>query len=254
MFFNKCEFKKMLFRSISLGVLLVIILIPLTQVFAQQFDPLEELNNSTILVDGKTLVFSNNDIEIRQFSNSNIVKIQGQASTGEILIIFLKNNDPNFQKVMVIFDGQFHKGTLIPKIYTESKVETTQKDDVQYIPNLMMTSSHNFTNYWKETFNIDVQAFDGKINSNPTLSSFEGRIDGVDVEVHLSLDGLPIAILSGVTTNNGHWDGAYYIQERLAAPGEYIVDVTLSYRGETVSKSSTMVVIASTSSSSNTPP
>ncbi len=126
-------------------------------------------------------------------------------------------------------------------------VETEPEEEKsQYVPDLMMTSSHDFITYWKETFNIDVQAFDGRINSNPTSSSFEGRIDGVDVKVLLSLDNVPFATLSGVTANSGEWNGEYFIKENISAPGEYAVDVIVSYLGETVSKSSTMFVIAAT--------
>jgi len=123
---------------------------------------------------------------------------------------------------------------------------STEPEEEQYIPDLMMTSSHDFRTFWKETFNVDVQAFDGNINSNPVSSSFLGRINGVDVKVLLSLDNVQIATLSGVTANNGHWDGEYYFKENISAPGEYVVDVILSYLGETVSKSSSMFVVAST--------
>jgi len=106
----------------------------------------------------------------------------------------------------------------------------------------MMTSSHDFKTYWRDTFNIDVQAFDGRINSNPTSSSFEGRIDGVDVKVLLSLDNVPFATLLGVTANSGHWAGEYYFQDN-SFPGEYVIDVIVSYLGETVSKTSSMFII-----------
>ncbi len=127
-------------------------------------------------------------------------------------------------------------------------VETETKEKSQYIPDLIMTSSHDFKTYWRDTFNIDVQAFDGRINSNPQASSFEGRVDGVDVKVLLSLDDVPFATLSGVTANNGHWDGEYFFQDQ-STPGEYVVDVIISYLGETVSKSSTMFVIGETTAS-----
>jgi len=118
------------------------------------------------------------------------------------------------------------------------------KEKAPYIPDLIMSSSHDFRTYWKDTFNIDIQAYDARIN--PSATGFEGRIDGVDVKVLLSLDNVPFATLSGVTANNGEWNGEYFIKENISAPGEYVVDVIVSYLGETVSKSSTMFVIAAT--------
>ena len=123
-------------------------------------------------------------------------------------------------------------------------VKTEPKEEkLQYIPDLMMTSSHDFRTYWKDTFNIEVQAFNGRINSDPKSSDFNGRLDGVDVKVLLSLDEVLVASLSGVTANNGHWEGEHFFDQNISAPGEYTVDVILTHLGETVSKSSTMFVI-----------
>ncbi|MEK0366299.1 MAG: hypothetical protein QQN45_00005, partial [Nitrosopumilus sp.] len=94
---------------------------------------------------------------------------------------------------------------------------------------------------------------DGRINSNPQASSFEDRIDGVDVIVLLSLDDVPFATLSGVTANNGYWAGEYFFQDN-SFPGEYVVDVIISYLGETVSKTSTMFVIGETTASDGSNP
>jgi len=176
--------------------------------------------------------------------------------------IYAKNNlDGTFTvKVLTVNDNGFQKQTfssiIQPIVIIESPeiIEPTEKidnlstepEEEQYIPDLMMTSSHDFKTFWKETFNIDVQAFDGNINSNPVSTSFLGRINGVDVKVLLSLDNVQLATLSGVTANNGQWDGEYFFKENISAPGEYVVDIIISYLGETVSKSSTMFIIAST--------
>jgi len=234
----------MLSRYIILGILLVFLLIPLNQAFAQQFDPYEKLNNSTILVDGRTLLFSNSDIEIRQFANSHIIKIQGQATTGELLIIFLKDNDANFQKVMAVSDGQFYKGSLIPKSSViESKVEVkTEEGTTQYIPDLMITSSNDQRTYWNQDFNVSVQTFDGNINKDPKIHEFEGRVDGVDITVIISRGDEIITTLKGVT-ENGHWDGKHHFNQ-LSIPGEYNIDILATLGDQTISKSTSMFVIA----------
>jgi len=176
--------------------------------------------------------------------------------------IYAKNNqDGTFTvKVLTVNDNGFQKQTfssiIQPVVIIESPeiiqptVKTdnlsTEFEEEQYIPDLIMTSSHDFKTFWKETFNVDVQAFDGNINSNPVSTSFFGRINDVDVKVLLSLDNVQMVTLSGVTANNGHWDGEYFFAENISAPGEYVVDVIISYLGETVSKSSSMFIIAAT--------
>jgi len=121
-------------------------------------------------------------------------------------------------------------------------IETETKEKSQYIPDLIMSSSHDFKTYWKDTFNIDVQAYDARINSNPEQYPFEGRIDGVDVKVLISLDGNEIATLSGVT-KNGEWIGEYFFKENISTPGVYIADIIITHLGQTVSKSSSFFVI-----------
>jgi len=94
--------------------------------------------------------------------------------------------------------------------------------------------------------------YDSNINSNPDVYPFEGKLDGVDINVILSLDNEQIATLNGIT-EYGQWTGEYFVKENLSTPGEYVVDVVASYLGETVSKSSSMFVLGTVSGNSSTP-
>ena len=130
-------------------------------------------------------------------------------------------------------------------------------EKVVYVPDICMTSSHDFRTYWMQNFDINVQSFDCNVNSDPESSSdFYGRIDGVDVKVLISLDDNPVSTLSGITANNGHWDGQYYFPANISPPGEYDVDVILSYINQTITKTTAMFVINMVvgSDSTNHPP
>jgi len=207
-----------------------------------------QLKDETVLLDGEYTNILANSFSVRLDDG----------------IIFAKNNrDGTFTvKVLTVSDNGFQKQTfasilqpidiidLSKNISPAEKTETPLvpepvQEKPQYIPDLKMTSSHDFRTYWQDTFNIDIQVFDGKINSNPKSSDFNGRLDGVDVKVLLSLDDTPVATLSGVTANHGEWKGDYFFKENLSLPGEYTVDVILSYLGQTLSKTSSMFVIAS---------
>lgn len=187
--------------------------------------------------------------ELKVTSSGNHFRI---SSIPEGIIMYgHKNMDVGNYKINVYLATdkglvKFPVSTVTP-LDDEKVIETEPEEEkLQYIPELLLTSSHDFRTYWKETFNIDVQAFDGRVNSDPKQSDFNGRIDGVDVKVLLSLDDIQVAALSGVTANNGHWDGEYFFQDNISAPGEYAVDVIISYLGVTVSKTSSMFVIAAT--------
>jgi len=113
--------------------------------------------------------------------------------------------------------------TGIGLIVKEPKIISLEKP--QYIPELLMISSHDFRTYWNDTFNIDVQTYDGKIN--PKATGFEGKLDNANVTVTLSYEDTYIT-MSGVTIH-GNWDGEYYFPENISMPGEYTVDVMASY-------------------------
>ena len=83
--------------------------------------------------------------------------------------IYLTTNE-GFQKFVVHTIFELDNEKKIIEIEPTSIEETTK-----YIPKLIISSSHDFSTYWKDTFNIDVQAYDENINSKAT--GFEGRLD-----------------------------------------------------------------------------
>lgn len=161
-----------------------------------------------------------------------------------ILIYGHKNIDLGNYKINIYLatDDGLHKFsvTTAAHLADDKVVKTEPKEEkAAYVPDLKIVFSHDFKTYWKDTFNIDVQTYDGRIN--PKATGFEGRLDNANVTVIISIADTNIK-LSGVT-KNGNWDGAYYFVDNISAPGEYIVDVIVSYLNQTVSKSSSMFVI-----------
>jgi len=207
-----------------------------------------EIHDIVIFSEGRGY-FIGEITEERKYRLSSITKVQGLTTTGEMFFIFTSSN---FEKVMLLDrSGHWLKAEL-----QENIIETVEPTIIEptkeiYRPDLTMTSSHDFRTYWKDTFNIDVQAYDGNKNSNPELNPFQGRLDNVDVSVLLSLNDVKVATLSGVT-QYGEWQGEYFFAENISEPGEYVVDIILSYLGKTVSKSSTFFVISTTSDSGST--
>ena len=131
--------------------------------------------------------------------------------------------------------------TIIP--YPEDVVaETEPPKIINYVPKLAMTSSNDRITYWNDSFNVNVQVFDTNINREPRNFEFEGRVDDVDITVLISLGDELITILKGIT-QNGHWSGEHYFNQR-SIPGQYTIDILASLGNQTISKSSSMYVIA----------
>jgi len=203
-------------------------------------------------LDDITLEFYGDEVplrepEIRVTSTGNHFRIS--SAVDGILIYGHKNAELGNYKINVYFSTdkgliKFPTTSAIP--FSKEKIIETEitKEKTPYVADLCMTSSHDFRTYWMQNFDINIQSFDCNINSDPKSSSdFHGRIDGVDVKVLISLDDNPVATLSGVTANNGHWDGEWYFPANISPPGEYDVDVILSYLDQTITKTTTMFVI-----------
>jgi len=162
-------------------------------------------------------------------------KINIYYATSQGLTKFTVSSDIAFPEEKVIESGAI-------------KVKTT------YIPELLIVPSHDYTTYWKQDFDIDVRAFDSKIN--PTGTGFNGKLNNVEIITIISLGDEVLATLKGVT-EHGIWSENHYIKENLVNPGEYTVDVLASYNNQTISQSSSMFIIGSVvgggSSSNHTP-
>ena len=205
---------------------------------------------STSTLDNVKLTFYGDEItisdpELKVTSNGNHFRISSLPDG--IIMYGHKNMDLDNYKINVYFpvNGGFTKFpvTTAAELQDDKVIETQPKEEKeQYVPELIITTGHDFKTYWKDTFNIEVMAYDERNNSRPDLYPFEGTVDGVNVIVILSIDNNKVATLSG-TTEYGEWKGSHYFVENLSTPGEYVVDVIASYLGKTVSETSTMFVI-----------
>jgi len=204
----------------------------------------DEINMS----DSRAKVYANGDA----FSITNI--------DNGIVMYGHYNDDLQNYKINVLFAGQngFIKYTIntAAELQDDKVVESEPKEvKEKYIPDLIITTDHDFKTYWRESFDIEIMAYDENKNDRPDLNRHGGTIDGVDINVIISLEDEKIATLSGVT-EYGQWKGSYYFVENLSTPGEYVVDVIASYLGKTASETSSMFVIgtvANGGSSGGTP-
>lgn len=165
------------------------------------------------------------------------------------------NKDLKNYKIDIYFAGQngFIKYTVNSAAELQDEKVIEKEPDIeikeQYIPELIITTSHDFRTYWNDTFDIVIMAYDENKNERPSFNKFEGTLDNVVVKVIISLGDEKIGTLSGVT-EYGEWNGSYYFVENLSKPGEYIVDVIASHLGKTVSETSSMFVVGTVTSGS----
>ena len=199
-----------------------------------------QLENIYLLFYGDEIILSEPELKVAgdHFRISSIpdgIIMYGHKNTD------IENYDINLYFTTEQGFTKFSIHTTIP--YPEDVVaETEPPKIINYVPKLAMTSSNDRITYWNDSFNVNVQVFDTNINREPRNFEFEGRVDDVDITVLISLGDELITILKGIT-QNGHWSGEHYFNQR-SIPGQYTIDILASLGNQTISKSSSMYVIA----------
>ena len=199
-----------------------------------------QLENINLLFYGDEIILSEPELKVAgdHFRISSIpegIIMYGHKNTD------IENYDINLYFTTEQGFTKFSIHTTIP--YPEDVVaETEPPKIINYVPKLALTSSNDRITYWNDNFNVNVQVFDTNINRDPKNYEFEGRVDDVDITVLISLGDELISTLKGIT-QNGHWSGEHYFNQ-LSLPGQYTVDILASLGNQTISKSSSMYVIA----------
>lgn len=197
-------------------LLLMIVVIP------AYADPLENLNKA-IESDGFTYNFSEH-FEVRQFKDSNFVKLQGLTTTGEHYFIYT-NELTGFEKV-ILYDGEWRKGTLISKPIQAQNVPIVKDETVQ-----MFVRVDSVAQIQKE-LSIDVKVTDTSINAG--LLSKHG-IEGADVIVKVSQDGQLLRTLEGKTGKTGIFNTSTFITDGVFEHDEYLdVEVRINYKDQQI--------------------
>jgi len=144
-------------------------------------------------------------------------------------------------KVSVFYEGIRFQTTLDVPIVDQ--VEPIIEEVEIYQPNILIIVQHDLRVMWKDTFDISVKVFDGKINSAPQSNPFQGKLDDAQVTVTLSLDGNILTTFGGVT-EFGEFKGQHHIQENLTIGGEYDVDIFVKYNDSYITQTEQLFIIA----------
>jgi len=229
----------MIFQLI-LGAVSILFLIGINPIYGESFDAIKTIEESIVSVNGKTLELTNMDE--RQFRNSSIVKVQAEATSGELVLIFFNINNPDFTKVMV-YDGQFKKDKII-KNSTNIQEQNTKVEENSI---LEYTAKLNFDHFISkptlvgEDFTIKIKTYDeNKVYKG--MSSNVNILSDVKIKVELAQektefivvnertsyeqvikdDWETITILEGTTDKIGRLIGAEYLASGTFEPNRWM--------------------------------
>ncbi len=82
------------------------------------------------------------------------------------------------------------------------------------------------TTYWRDTYNINIKVFEADQNSQNDYWYREYLVPDVPISVQINHeDGTHLTTIQGITDQNGHFEGQYYITENIVKGGKYLVEV-----------------------------
>jgi len=191
------------------------------------------------------------DILLDGFSDAVSVTVLGKSivikSLDVPMAIYARNvGDNNYSiNLYTIENDGFKKQTFTAilesitaeTIPTKEKIETSTIVEPEEKPDLEVMVFQDRTTYWMQNYDITLRVFDKKINPTPQFDRRLGGVEGADISVTMTHEaGLEVRNFGGKTDSTGYWKGSEYIAENISKPGKYLVNVVVSYLGQTVSQ------------------
>jgi len=191
------------------------------------------------------------DILLDGFSDAVSVTVLGKSiaikSLDVPMIIYARNvGDNNYSiNLYTIEKGDFKKQTFTAILEsitaettpTKEKIETSTMVEPEEKPDLEVMVFQDQTTYWMQNYDITLKVFDKKINPTPQFDRRLGGVEGADIFVTMTHEsGLEVRNFGGKTDSTGFWKGSEYMVENISRPGKYLVNVVVSYLGQTVSQ------------------
>ena len=149
-----------------------------------------------------------NDMNIREFSNGNIIRISGQTIEGFPYITYSKISDEKTDTRGVIFvDGVFIKLSFKEKIVQE-EVQIEKKDD------LSILAEYTQRVYSKQVAQIDVKIYEKQQNRLNDFNLNYGYISNTNIKVMvLDENNQEFYSSSGITDDKGGFTTEFLIPE-----------------------------------------
>ncbi len=191
------------------------------------------------------------DIFLDGFSDDVSIRVSGKSiaikSLDVPMVIYARNvGDNNYSiNLYTIENGGFKKqtftaileSTTVETTPTKEKIETSTIPESEEKPDLEVMVFQDRTTYWMENYDITLKVFDKKINPTPRFDRSLGGVEGADISVTMTHEsGLEVRNFGGKTDSTGYWKGSEYFVENISTPGKYLVNVVVSYLGQTVSQ------------------
>lgn len=241
------------------GILITLIIVVVNPAFAEPFDAIKVVEESTIQVDGKTIHLTN--MYERQFLNSPIIKVQAEALSGETVLIFFNMYNPDHVKV-IVFDGQFKKGKLTKNPIVIEESETDEPSILKYNPELNFEYFITKPIMVGNDFTINVKTYDNKKHF-AGFFSINNSLEKVKMQVELAQerteiivvnektsyeeiienDWETIKIMNGTTSKYGKWIGGQVLPSGIFLPDRWMqITITATLDDQIIKKTEKLFV------------
>lgn len=175
-----------------------------------QINPLDELTflQTGIINTHENEFHISRDISVREFLNSDVVRVSGQTIEGFPYITYSYILEKEVETRGIIFvGGKFLKLSFDEKFTQETKLD--KKNDLQILVQYTQRV------YSKTTAHIDVKVYDMGQNKLNDFNQNYGYLSNIDIKVVvLNENNEEFYSTTGTTNNKGFFETEFYIPER----------------------------------------
>jgi len=160
------------------------------------------LQNGLIPTD-KENYFISSDFEIRSTSDGKFIRLSGMTAEGYPYYVIQKTINDSLSG-FVFVNGNIIRvnSEIIPDIL---EIE----DDLEPVMQMIMLVEQSNSGQYYDTYRFTAKLFDIMINPNPSMSSFDGTLENIAINVTISTDNTVLTSFAGKTGNKGIFEGQY---------------------------------------------
>ncbi len=185
--------------------------IPILETATAQIDPINDvefIQTGKLFTDKKEFIISN-EINIKEYSDGNIVRIIGYTIEGYPYITYSKINNQQITTHGKIFT----EGKFLSLVFDQQKMSQIEKvEKKEKSDNIIILTHYTERLYSGQTAKIDIKIFDANQNKLNNFNQNYGYLSNTNIKIIvLDKNGQTFSSSDGITNERGFYNTKFFI-------------------------------------------
>ena len=147
-----------------------------------------------------------NEFELRTTHDGKFIRLSGITAEGYPYYVIQKTQNDLLSGFIYTANDKIIR--INSQIILEDE-STSKEDNSQPEIQMVMKIGQPDRGQFYDSYRFTAKVFDAMINPNPTLSSFDGTLENIAINVTLSKDDIILTSFSGITDSKGIFEDQY---------------------------------------------